>query len=72
MLFRSQRWLVANEHGSEFAQQWPFRQTSNIALWKDGVLLKYDVYSIAPYSSGHPEVWVGYEAIEGLLARDFR
>ena len=66
-----QRWLIANGHDAEFAGQWPFRQTSNIALLKDGVLLKYDVYSIAPYSSGHPEVWVGFGELEGLLRADF-
>jgi hypothetical protein len=67
-----QRWLVANGHDSEFTQQWPFRQTSNIALLKDGVLLKYDVYSIAPYSSGHPEVWVGYGELKGVVRGKFR
>lgn len=67
-----QRWLVANGHDSEFAKQWPFRQTSNIALLKEGVLLKYDVYSIAPYSSGHPEVWVGYGELEGIVKPKFR
>lgn len=66
-----QRWLVANGHNAEFAEQWPFRQTSNIALLKDGVLLKYDVYSIAPYSSGHPEVWVGYGELEGILKEKY-
>ena len=67
-----QRWLVANEHGSEFAQQWPFRQTSNIALLKDGVLLKYDVGSIAPYSGGHPEVWVGFGELKEVMRSEFR
>lgn len=62
-----QRWLVANGHDSEFARQWPFRQTPNIALLEDGVLLKYDVLTIAPYSSGHPEVWVGYGELEGVV-----
>lgn len=67
-----QRWLVANGHDAEFAEQWPFRQTSNIALLKKGVLLKYDVYSIAPYSSGHPEVWVGYGELGGVVRSEFR
>lgn len=67
-----QRWLAANEHDAQFAQQWPFRQTSNIALLKEGMLLKYDVGSIAPYSSGHPELVVGYEELDGVVRRAFR
>jgi len=62
-----QRWLLANQHDAEFARQWPFQRTSNIALLRDKVLLKYDVYSIAPYSSGHPELEIPYEALEAIV-----
>lgn len=62
-----QRWLVANEHDAAFARQWPFQRTSNIALLRDKVLLKYDVYSIAPYSSGHPELEIPYEELRAIV-----
>jgi hypothetical protein len=62
-----QKWLVANEHDAAFSRQWPFQQTSNIALLRDKVLLKYDVYSIAPYSSGHPELEISYNELSGIL-----
>lgn len=62
-----QQWLVDNEHDANFARQWPFQQTGNVALLRDKVLLKYDVYSIAPYSEGHPEVEISYAELSGIL-----
>ena len=67
-----QRWLAENGHDGEFAARWPFRQTPHIALLADGVLLKYDVYSIAPYSSGHPELFIAREQLAGILKADYR
>lgn len=68
-----QRWLVANELESDadFVTFWPFRQTSHFALLKDSVLLKYDVYSIAPYASGHPELSIPHEQLEGILRPEY-
>tara|TARA_Y100001949_G_scaffold152973_1_gene139655 strand:+ start:49291 stop:50019 length:729 start_codon:yes stop_codon:yes gene_type:complete len=62
-----QQWLRANEHDAAFSRQWPFQRTANIALLRDKVLLKYDVYSIAPYSSGHPELEIAYSELSGIL-----
>ncbi|MCQ4315467.1 DUF3298 domain-containing protein [Stutzerimonas zhaodongensis] len=62
-----QQWLVENEHDASFARQWPFQRTRNIALLRDKVLLKYDVYSIAPYSSGHPELEIPHSELSGIL-----
>lgn len=62
-----QQWLNDNGHDANFARQWPFQQTTNIALLHDKILLKYDVYSIAPYSEGHPELEIPYETLETIL-----
>lgn len=62
-----QRWLVANQHDVAFSRQWPFQRTANVALLSDKVLLKYDVYSIAPYSSGHPELEIPYQELATIL-----
>lgn len=69
-----QRWLAENDLAgdTQFQQNWPFRETSHIALLKDGVLLKYDVYSLAPYSFGHPELLIPREALTGVLAPAYR
>ncbi|WP_312481880.1 DUF3298 and DUF4163 domain-containing protein [Stutzerimonas nitrititolerans] len=68
-----QRWLVKNEHDqdAEFIEFWPFQQTAHIALLKDSVLLKYDVYSIAPYSSGHPELSIPHDQLEGIVRPEY-
>lgn len=64
-----QRWLVEKGHAQdkEFIAFWQFQPTRNIALLSDRVLLKYDVYSIAPYASGHPELSIPKETLRGIL-----
>ena len=66
-----QQWLLANEQDAAFSRQWPFQQTSNVAFLRDKVLLKYDVYSIAPYSSGHPELEIPHEALKGIIQPEY-
>lgn len=66
-----QRWLLANQHDTAFSQQWPFQQTANVALLSDTVLLKYDVYSIAPYSGGHPELSIPYAELSAILKPEY-
>lgn len=68
-----QRWLVANEldQDAEFIEMWPFVQTTNVALLKGSVLLKYDVYSIAPYSSGHPELSIPHAQLKGIVRPEY-
>lgn len=64
-----QRWLREQklEQDSEFRDKWPFERTANIALLKDKVLLKYDVYAIAPYSMGHPTLSIPYSRLRKVL-----
>lgn len=68
-----QRWLVKNEfdRDAEFKRTWPFQRTEHIALLRDQVLLKYDVYSLAPYSSGHPELSIPLDQLKGVLRPEF-
>jgi hypothetical protein len=63
------RWLTANqlEQDPEFVGNWPFERTDNVALGQAAVLLKYNVYSIAPYSSGHPQLTIPYSQLRGIL-----
>lgn len=62
-------WLVASklDQDAEFKKNWPFTKTPNIALTYGGVILKYDVYSIAPYAMGHPELKVAYPRLNGVI-----
>jgi hypothetical protein len=68
-----QRWLKEKGHSSdpEFLEFWKFERTRNIALLKDRILLKYDVYSIAPYASGHPELSISKQQLNGILKPDY-
>ena len=64
-----QDWLEANglAEDAEYRKNWPFERTANIALLGDEVMLKYDVYSIAPYSFGHPVLHIPYSRLGGIL-----
>ncbi len=64
-----QGWLVANklDQDPEFVKDWPFQPTENVALTFGAVTLKYEVYSIGPYASGHPELKIPYPRLNGIL-----
>ncbi|MNJ66294.1 hypothetical protein D3C77_623590 [compost metagenome] len=68
-----QRWLREQEFEQdvELRNKWPFERTANIALLKDKVLLKYDVYTIAPYSMGHPTLSIPYNRLRKVLRPEF-
>ena len=62
-------WLVSAkmDKDADFIRQWPFEKTPNIALTYGGVVLKYDVYTIAPYALGHPELKIAYPRLNGVI-----
>ena len=64
-----QAWLEANDlaDDAEYRALWPFVRTANLAMLRRGAMLKYEVARIAPYSSGHPELWIPYARLEGVL-----
>lgn len=66
-------WLMRSQLDldPEFSKAWPFQKTTHIALLPEHLLLKYDVYAIAPYSSGHPEIAIDYSALRGILKPEF-
>ena len=62
-------WLISTRFGNdpEFVKNWPFQKTPHVALTENFVILKYDVYSIAPYSEGHVELKIPYARLKGIL-----
>lgn len=61
-------WLV--QHGftdPDFRRQWPFVETDNFALTAEGLVLAYNVYAIAPYSEGQPELLLSYADLANIL-----
>ncbi|MFP1677165.1 DUF3298 domain-containing protein [Alloalcanivorax sp. C16-2] len=55
-----------------FQEDWPFQQTDAFRLTRAGVVLHYDVYSIAPYSMGQPEFTLPWEDLEGVIRARYR
>jgi len=68
-------WLARNDDAKRdpatWARLWPFQDTSNYTLTREGLVVKYDAYSIAPYSYGEPELTVPYKALRGVLRPEF-
>ncbi len=64
-------WLEGNADArrdpAAYAKMWPFAPTDNVALGPDGLIVKYDVYVIAPYSHGQPELTIPYAQLRGIL-----
>ncbi|MGF6593560.1 DUF3298 domain-containing protein [Pseudomonas sp. 2835] len=62
-------WLISTgmDKDAEFVKTWPFRQTPHIALTYGAVVLKYEVYAIAPYSMGHIELKIPYPRLNGVI-----
>lgn len=68
-----QRWLREQQLAGddEFRRSWPFQPTAHVALLRDKVLLKYDVYAIAPYAMGHPSLEIPYARLRQILREEF-
>ena len=62
-------WLISTklDQEAEFVANWPFVKTPHVALTYGGVILKYDVTTIAPYALGHVELKIPYSRLNGIL-----
>lgn len=62
-------WLISTKLAgeAEFVKSWPFQKTANVALTYGGVILKYEVSTIAPYALGHIELKIPYPRLNGIL-----
>lgn len=61
----------AAEDPENFTRLWPFQPSDNAAVTDQGLVVKYDSYQIAPYSSGQPELLLPYEALRGIIRPAF-
>ena len=62
-------WVISTKlaQEAEFVANWPFVKTPHVALTYGGVILKYDVTTIAPYALGHVELKIPYPRLNGIL-----
>jgi hypothetical protein len=65
------KWLAGNPDArrdpTAYNKMWPFQESDNYALTREGIVVKYDAYSIAPYSHGEPELNIPYSELRGIL-----
>lgn len=70
-----QEWMSrlpeAQDDLAQWQRLWPFQPSSNFAVTDQGIVVKYDPYEIAPYSSGQPELLVPYERLRGILKPEY-
>ena len=62
-----QQWLDKEELDQAFRDSWPFDPTDNVYFGKSGLVLHYNVYHIAPYAMGQPELTIPYEKLDGIV-----
>ncbi len=69
------QWLAtqpgAQNDPEAFNRIWPFQPSDNFAFTDTGLVVKYDSYQIAPYSSGQPELTIPYSALQGILKPEY-
>ncbi|CAM5181359.1 hypothetical protein CDEF62S_05262 [Castellaniella defragrans] len=69
------QWLknspAASEDPENFSRMWPFVASDNVALTDTGLVVKYQPYEIAPYSSGEPELLIPYAQLKGILLPEY-
>jgi hypothetical protein len=68
-------WLKTNEDAKRdpaaYNKLWPFVPSDNFALTEEGITVKYNAYTIAPYSYGEPELQIPYKDLVGILRPEF-
>ncbi|RTZ47973.1 DUF3298 domain-containing protein [Candidimonas sp. SYP-B2681] len=69
------QWLAANPDAQRdpqaYARVWPFQVSNNFGFSDQGLIVKYDSYQLAPYSSGQPELLIPYSALQDVLRPEY-
>ncbi|MHB0775981.1 DUF3298 and DUF4163 domain-containing protein [Halomonas sp. WWR20] len=61
-----ERWLQETGADAEFAENWPLSETRNVAPLKQAWVVKYNVYDIAPYAAGQPQLVIPNRELAGI------
>ncbi|NYT60970.1 DUF3298 domain-containing protein [Alcaligenaceae bacterium] len=69
------QWLAKNPDAQQdpatYNRIWPFQPSNNFGFTDQGLMVKYDSYEIAPYSSGQPELLIPYASLRGILRPEY-
>lgn len=61
---------ATTDEAKAYEESWPFTMTENFTLDKKGIILKYQAYAIAPYSSGQPTLTIPYKELSDIIEPD--
>lgn len=61
-----QRWIEELAQDEQFVTHWPLSENRNIAPTPEGWVVKYNVYDIAPYAVGQPELLLPNDELEDI------
>ncbi|PMR72403.1 RsiV family protein [Billgrantia endophytica] len=61
-----ERWLRELEQDDGFAANWPLHESRNVAPLASAWAVRYNVYEIAPYADGQPELHIPLDELEGI------
>ncbi|WP_104204553.1 RsiV family protein [Billgrantia saliphila] len=61
------RWLEQIDADEDFRANWPFSESRNVAPLEMGWTVRYDVYEIAPYALGQPELHIANDELMGIV-----
>lgn len=68
-------WLGSNPDATRdpdaYNRMWPFQPSENFGFTDQGLVVKYDSYQIAPYSSGQPELLIPYAQLHGIIRPEY-
>ncbi|WP_244613400.1 RsiV family protein [Modicisalibacter radicis] len=61
------RWLKRIDADAAFIENWPLSGTRNVAPLETGWVVRYNVYEIAPYAAGQPELRIPNDELAGIV-----
>ncbi|MDW5377170.1 RsiV family protein [Halomonas sp. HP20-15] len=61
------RWLQQTGADESFADDWPLSDTLNVAPLEEAWVIHYNVYEIAPYAAGQPELRIPADELTGIV-----
>lgn len=61
-----ERWLQELGQDDTFAANWPLSENRNVAPLESAWAVRYNVYEIAPYAVGQPELHIPLAELEGI------
>ncbi|PMR72166.1 RsiV family protein [Halomonas heilongjiangensis] len=61
------RWLQQTNADDDFAATWPLSESRNVAPLETAWVVRYNVYEIAPYAAGQPELHIPNDDLAGIV-----